>query len=144
MPDAAVLITKTRAPAHRPGALRRSRLLDALLEHSNRRLLLVIAPAGYGKTTLLLDLVAEAPDPVAWLTLDRGDRDPRSFIEHFVLAVQQREPAFGAATLAALRATPEVGERSTALARTLAADLHEHVPGACLVALDDFHEVNDS
>src|SRR3712207_5176130 len=131
MPDAAVLITKTRPPAHRSDALRRARLLDALLEHSNRRLLLIIAPAGYGKSTLLLDLAAEAPDPVAWLTRDRGDRDPRSFIEHLVLAVQQWEPGFGEATLAALRAAPGVGHRSTALARTLAADLHEHVAGGC-------------
>src|SRR5215203_3151760 len=137
-------LTKVRAPVRRSDALARPRLLDALLENSDRKLLLLIAPAGYGKTTLLADFATDAPAPVAWLTLDAGDRDPRIFIEYIVRALQQADPAVGLATLSALMATVEVEQRTAELARTLSSDISQHLSGVCFLALDDFHEVNES
>ena len=138
------LLTKVQPPSRRADALRRQRLLDVLFENFDRKLLLVLAPAGYGKTTLLTDLAEESPVPVAWLTLDPADRDPASFIEYLVRALQVVAPRFGATTLSALRATTEIEARSAELARTLAADLHMNLPGVSMLVMDDFHEVNDS
>jgi ATP/maltotriose-dependent transcriptional regulator MalT/DNA-binding SARP family transcriptional activator len=138
------LLTKVRPPSRRADALRRQRLLDGLFENFERKLLLVLAPAGYGKTTLLTDLAHESPVPVAWLTLDPADRDPASFIEYLVRALQQVAPDFGATILGALRAAGDIEGRSAELARTLAADVHTNIRGVCMLVLDDFHEVNDS
>ena len=142
--ELSLLPTKVRPPGRRPDGLLRTRLTDALLENSQRKLLLVIAPAGYGKTTLLADFAEDAPFSVAWLTLDPADRDPRSFVEYVIAAIQQRFPDCGRTTLDALRAAPDITMRSAALARTLAADVYRNVPGVCMLVLDDFHEVNDS
>src|SRR5215208_532588 len=139
-----VLLTKIQPPPRRVDGLRRARLLDPLLEHVDRKLLLVIAPAGYGKTTLLADLVDYAPMPVAWLALDGGDRDPRGFVEYLVHALRRQFAGFGGATLAALNAGSEIEQAVTALARAFAADVQQHVPQVSLLVLDDFHEVNES
>jgi LuxR family maltose regulon positive regulatory protein len=144
MPETLLRLTKVRPPARRSDAVRRPRLVDALLENSDRKLLLLIAPAGYGKTTLLVDFAGESPIPIAWLTLDAGDRDPRSFIEYVVRALQECSSSIGATTLAALSATVEVEQRVAELARILAADAGHHLTGMCILALDDFHEVNES
>ncbi|MGH2599656.1 MAG: tetratricopeptide repeat protein [Dehalococcoidia bacterium] len=144
MPDSPLLLTKVRPPSRRPDALYRSRLVDALLENSDRKLLLVIAPAGYGKTTLLTDFAEQSPAAVAWLTLDAADRDPRGFIEGTVSALQQVSPTVGAPTLAALAGAVEIELRAAELARTLAADVGQNLSGVCILTLDDFHEVNES
>jgi LuxR family transcriptional regulator, maltose regulon positive regulatory protein len=144
MPESLLRSTKVRPPSRRAGTISRPRLVDAFLENSDRKLLLLIAPAGYGKTTLLTDFVQQSPLPVAWLTLDAGDRDPRSFIEYTVRALQVCSPAVGEATLAALRATTEIEQRVPELARILAADAGQHLQSVSVLALDDFHEVNES
>lgn len=144
MPETLPRLTKVRPPGRRADAIARPRLIDALLENSDRKLLLVIAPAGYGKTTLLTDFAHESPIPVAWLTLDAGDRDPRSFIEYAVHALRVCSPFVGTATLAALAATAEVEQRAPELARIFAADAGQHLQGVSVLAVDDFHEVNES
>jgi LuxR family maltose regulon positive regulatory protein len=144
MPESLLRLTKVRPPGRRADAIPRPRLVDALLENSDRKLLLLIAPAGYGKTTLLTDFAHESPVPVAWLTLDAGDRDPRSFIEYTVRALQECSPSVGTATLAALAATAEIEQRAPELARILAADAGQHLQGVTVLALDDFHDVNES
>ncbi|UBV41640.1 transcriptional regulator [Deinococcus taeanensis] len=74
---------RTRLPAVR-GAVARPRLLAAL----DARVLLVTAPAGYGKTTALASAAAQLPGPVAWLTLDADDADPLVLAASLSLAVQ--------------------------------------------------------
>src|SRR5262245_14396350 len=145
MPDETLLLpTKLHPPARQAGSLLRTRLADALLEQSGHNLQLVIAPAGYGKTTLLTDFMSDAPFPVAWLTLDPADRDPHSFIEYLVTALHTQFPACGESTLRQRSGTQDIAARSAALARTLAADVYANIPALCLLVLDDFQEVNDS
>ena len=67
--------------------LRRKRLFALLAQGLSRRLIPVVAPAGYGKTTLLADFVAQAGLPVAWCRLDRRDRDPVVFVDHLRAAL---------------------------------------------------------
>jgi len=67
--------SKVRLPVRRPAIVRRERLIEALSHARERRITLVSAPAGYGKTTLLLDFAQAATDPVCTLSPDRGRVD---------------------------------------------------------------------
>ncbi len=94
-----VIKTKIKAPALRQDLTFRTRLLDQLRfglfakEETgfSRRLTLVSAPAGYGKTTLLRSWI-ESNNRAAWLTLDRKDNNIRRFYLHLISSLQLIEP----------------------------------------------------
>src|SRR6201985_3302577 len=77
-----LLATKLQVPRSRPGLVPRRRLADRLDEGLSRGLVLVAAPAGYGKSVLLSEWVRGMTEPVAWLSLDGGDNDPVRFWRH--------------------------------------------------------------
>ena len=90
-----LLTTKLYVPRPRPNRIPRSRLLQRLdlgvREDGDgfaRRLTLVSAPAGYGKTTLLAKWVAGIEHPIAWLSLDEGDDDPVRFLAYLTAALK--------------------------------------------------------
>jgi LuxR family maltose regulon positive regulatory protein len=87
-----------RAPRLRRGTVRRERLLRRLGQSKHVPVVLVVAPAGYGKTTLLVHWLQAGPRPTAWLTIDPADDDPERLIAS--LAIALGEPAD--LTLAAL------------------------------------------
>ncbi|MBI5828164.1 MAG: hypothetical protein HZB20_01180, partial [Chloroflexi bacterium] len=70
-----IRFVKYAIPARSPDLLRRPRLLDFLHENLHRKLILVAAAAGYGKTSLLADFADDLDSPVAWCRLDDTDRD---------------------------------------------------------------------
>ena len=74
-----LLATKLHVPRPQPGFVPRRRLVDALGEGLARGRVLVCAPAGFGKSSLLADWARGSGRPVAWLTLDDGDSDPVRF-----------------------------------------------------------------
>ena len=74
-----LLATKLHMPRPRPDLVPRPRLAERLDEGLARGLMLVCAPAGYGKTVLLADWARRGPQPAAWLSLDAGDNDPARF-----------------------------------------------------------------
>ena len=78
--ELSTIITKVVVPKKKSGFLTRPRLLDFLDEHVQRRLILISAPAGYGKTALLVDYAHQTDIPVCWYSLDESDRDPRLFL----------------------------------------------------------------
>jgi LuxR family transcriptional regulator, maltose regulon positive regulatory protein len=81
-----VLATKLYIPPSRPKVVIRPRLIERLNEGLRqsrgfgRKLTLISAPAGFGKTTLVSEWVAGCERPVAWLSLDAGDNDPARFL----------------------------------------------------------------
>jgi LuxR family maltose regulon positive regulatory protein len=76
---ASLLITKLYIPPPRLNAVNRPRLLARLHAGLHGKLTLISAPAGFGKTTLVSAWAADSGRPVAWLSLDAGDNDPRAF-----------------------------------------------------------------
>ncbi len=121
----------------------RQRLHDLLDELVEKRLVLISAPAGYGKTSLLIDYCCRSQAPICWYAIDQLDYDPYRFISHFAAAIQNRFPAFGQRTASAL--TGEQGQfDADYVATVLINDLYEHVDEHFLLILDDFHLVNDS
>jgi LuxR family maltose regulon positive regulatory protein len=90
------LLTKLYIPPPRPELVPRPRLIERLNAGLHRKLTLVSAPAGFGKTTLLSEWVASNGRPVAWLLLDKGDDDPTQFRRH---AITPGAPAHRATVL---------------------------------------------
>src|SRR5512137_2689304 len=85
-----ILATKLYIPPPRSKIVLRPRLIERLNEglSSGRKLTLISAPAGFGKTTLVSEWVAGCGRPVAWLSLDEGDNDPTRFLTYLIAALQ--------------------------------------------------------
>ena len=77
----AVPTWKSQIPSRASGWVTRRRLLDRLHRAAHLPVTLIVAPAGYGKSTLLTEFADESPYPLAWLSLDDSDRDWITFVE---------------------------------------------------------------
>src|SRR6476661_4115426 len=98
-----LLATKLYIPPLRPNVVLRPRLTEQLNEGLHRKLTLVSAPAGFGKTTLLSEWVAGCARPTAWLSLDEGENDPTRFLTYLVAALQTIAPTMGTGVLGVLQ-----------------------------------------
>ena len=137
-----VVTTKLNIPAARPGHVRRQALVDLLEAEDMARLVLVAAPPGSGKTTLMAEWAAASrSQEFAWLSLDAGDDDPVQFWTGVIEALRTARPGVGAEALAALQApgTGVIDAVLPPLIDELAAE-----PGEPLVVvLDDYHLSDD-
>lgn len=135
--------TKLRPSQTRSSLVARPRLFEALARERGRRLTLVCAPAGFGKTTILSSWAqtrAAAGHPVVWLSLDLTERDPARFVTYLVAAIRRSvQPTFGEGILAAVHAPSP--PRPEALAAILINELAS-LPGEIDVILDDYHLVD--
>jgi LuxR family maltose regulon positive regulatory protein len=135
-----LLATKLHVPAVRPDLVPRPRLAERLDESLARGLVLVCAPAGYGKTVLLADWVRRSEHPAAWLSLDAGDNDPARFWRHAMAALDRARPGVSD-RVAALLGPPAPSSFQgfvTALINELAS---EPDAGEALLVLDDYHVI---
>ena len=137
-PPSTLLAGKLTAPLLQPGVVTRNRLLDVLDE--TRRLCLVVAPAGWGKTTLLTEWARQAGDHVAWLTLDETDDEPHRFWTYVVTSLRTAAPDLGGDALAALR-VPSIDPLEIAVPALLN-DLSAREARHALI-LDDYHLLTD-
>src|ERR671927_439308 len=83
-----ILATKLYIPPPRPNLVLRPRLIERLNDGLHRKLTLIVAPAGFGKTTLVSAWVAGCARPTAWLSLDARDNDPARFLTYLVEALR--------------------------------------------------------
>jgi LuxR family transcriptional regulator, maltose regulon positive regulatory protein len=95
----AVIATKLFRPDPRHQTVRRERLHDVLRQGTMLPLTLIVAPAGWGKSTLVADWLARDRVAAGWVSLDSGDDDPKRFWRYLLLAAGQAGPAAGAAAL---------------------------------------------
>jgi LuxR family maltose regulon positive regulatory protein len=139
-----LLTTKLYIPRVRPELVPRPRLIEQLNAGLHRKLTLISAPAGFGKTTLVgewahsVGAKQAAPQRVAWISLDEGDNDPVRFWAYFVAALQTVEPDVGEGVLSAFQAPqpPPIESVLTALINEIAV-----IPGHFVLVLDDYHLV---
>lgn len=135
--------TRITPPGRRKDLVVRQRLNQLLSEMIEKRLVLVSAPAGYGKTSLLVDFISHTYLPVCWYSIDRLDIDPSRFVAYLVASIQQKFPAFGHRTETAL--TGDQGKfNGEYIANVLINDIYENISEHFLIILDDYHLVNDS
>jgi LuxR family maltose regulon positive regulatory protein len=149
-----LLQTKLYIPPPRPNLISRPRLIEQLNAGVRRKLTLLSAPAGFGKTTLLSEWIHSAAHlRVAWLSLDKGDNDLARFLSYLIAALQTIDTSIGQGLLATLRSpnpvdresvltlllneitglTWDAGERSSAGRRVQG---HPYV-----LVLDDYHAI---
>jgi LuxR family maltose regulon positive regulatory protein len=144
---AALLDTKFYVPRSRRDLVPRPRLAERLDRGSALKLVLVSAPAGFGKTTLLTEWLAAGPPApadqrlVAWLSLDRADNDPASFWTYVIAALRTVTSEVGEGALALLQAPrpPPIETVLTALLNDLGA-----TAGDIVLVLDDYHVIDAS
>jgi LuxR family maltose regulon positive regulatory protein len=134
-----ILATKLYVPPRRPNVVLRPRLIERLNEGLHRKLTLISAPAGFGKSTLVSAWIADLDRPVAWLSLDAGENDPARFLMYFVAAVQTIAPTLGDGLLHVLQSPqpPPVESMLTVLLNALTT-----IPDAFVLVLDDYHLVD--
>ena len=138
-----LLATKLHVPRPRPDLVPRPQLAERLDEGLARGLMLVCAPAGYGKTVLLADWARRGQQPVAWLSLDVGDNDPARFWRHGVAALDQCRP--GLAERVGLLLGPPAPSSYEGLVTALINELATG-PDAdrALLVLDDYHLIDSA
>jgi LuxR family maltose regulon positive regulatory protein len=145
-----LLRTKVYVPPARVELVSRPHLIERLNSglwqngHAARKLTLISAPAGFGKTTLVAAwtrALGEQSPPVAagWLSLDESDNDPIRFLTYLIAALQTAEPAIGHGVLATLRTPhpPPVESVLTGLINEIAA-----LPNRIVLVLDDYHLID--
>lgn len=137
----ALLTTKLYVPRAHPNLVPRPRLSELLTEGMSCKLLLVSAPAGFGKTTLLSEwrmIHLDSEYPLAWVSLEEADNDPTRFVSYLIAALQAIEEDVGEAILARLRSPqpPPIESVLTALVNEIAT-----VPKDFALVLDDYHVI---
>jgi LuxR family transcriptional regulator, maltose regulon positive regulatory protein len=136
-----LLATKLHVPCRGRAWCRARAWRNGLTRDWGGGLVLVCAPAGYGKTALLADWARCAQPPVAWLSLDEGDNDPARFWRHTVAALDRARPGIGGqvGTLLGPPAPLSFEGLVTALINELAAQPGED---EALLVLDDYHLID--
>src|SRR5918998_4511968 len=131
-----ILATKLYVPPPQSRVVPRLRLTERLDEGLDRRLSLISAPAGFGKSTLLGEWVAGCGRPAAWLSLDERDNDPTRFLTYLVAALQTIAANVGDGVLGALGSPqpPPTESILTALLNEITTIEEDFV-----LVLDDYH-----
>ncbi|MNH97311.1 HTH-type transcriptional regulator MalT [compost metagenome] len=136
-----ILATKLYLPLQRPKIVPRPRLIEKLTAGLHRKLTLISASAGFGKTTLVSGWLTGCERRSAWLSLDEGDNDSTRFLTYLTAALQTIEANIGEGVFAVLQSPqpPPVDAILTVLINEITAISKDFV-----LVLDDYHVINAS
>ena len=134
-----LLQTKLYVPGLRPSLILRPHLIEQLNAGLDGKLTLISAPAGFGKTTLVSEWIADGERPFAWLSLDERDSDLTRFLAYLIAALQTITPSLGKRVLGMLESPQPAPVESilTTLLNEIAA-----IPEEFALVLDDYHVVD--
>jgi LuxR family maltose regulon positive regulatory protein len=131
-----LLKTKLAIPPLRSDLVSRSRLLKKLNEGANRKLSLLSAPPGFGKTTLLSEWIHKKKFPAAWFSVDEGDNDPSSFLTYMIAALQTIDKNWGQPALELIQSPQLPSFEATII--TLINSITP-IPKNFALVIDDYH-----
>jgi LuxR family transcriptional regulator, maltose regulon positive regulatory protein len=136
-----MLLTKLHIPSAGNSIVHRSELFEKLNTGLSRKLILVSAPAGFGKTTVVSDWISQNKIPAAWLSLDSGDNDPAEFLSYIISGIQSIYSVFGQGALSLLNSpnAPSVVSIISLLINEIL-----NINQNFLLVFDDFHLINSS
>jgi two-component SAPR family response regulator len=124
--------------------LSRPRLNAALNDLLDYPFTLISAPAGYGKTCLMVDLAHQASHPVCWYSIDPLDKDPKRFLAHLIHAIRKEFPEFGQTSLGLLYTLNDPLSSPDQFVSTLVNEIFSSISENFAIFLDDFHLLDDS
>ncbi len=139
LPRDPLLFTKLRVPHLHTGLVSRSHLLEQLQQGMKRALTLVSAPAGFGKTILLAQWLAEKGARAAWLLLEPEDNEPGRFLSYVIAALQTLDPQVGTTVLPLLQTLQPVPLES--VVALLINDITSSDVGDFALVLDEYHVI---
>ena len=133
-----LLATKLFIPRRRPNSVERTRLIDQLNRGAERKLTLIMAPAGFGKTSLISQWIPRSERCVTWLSLDKADNDAARFWAYVISALQLLRPDIGHKALLLLQSPrpPPIPAVLTALLNEVAG-----FPERFVLVLDDYQVI---
>lgn len=138
-----LLQTKLHIPKPRGDTLLRPRLVDLLRANLDKPLILLSAPAGCSKTTLLAQFTVDAPLPVVWYQLDASDNDPAVFFEYLVECIAGRFPEFGAAARSLPQSVENVAGEWQRFLVIFVNEVVNTVLEDVLSVLEDYHVIDN-
>jgi LuxR family maltose regulon positive regulatory protein len=133
-------ITKVIVPKRRGYKVRRHHLIEAIKARVNKKVQVICAPAGYGKTSLLAEFVNEVQPPACWYSFAPEDSNPSIFLRYCLQAVREKVPGFGEGYVNLAQASHQADWR-THLGFFINA-LHSDIGGRLIFAFDDVHWVH--
>lgn len=134
-----LLRTKVFIPPLRSNRVNRPRLIEQINMGLDKPLILISAPAGYGKTTLVSNWLHITKTPSAWISLDEDDNDPICFLQDFIAALDQIMPAFHSDLLEAIK---RMGPAPYDSMRHIVFNEIAARAAPFILALDDFHVIH--
>lgn len=136
-----MLLTKLHIPPAGNNIVHRSELYEKLNIGLSRKLILISAPAGFGKTTVVSDWIDQNKIPAAWFSLDNGDNDPVDFLSYIISGIQSIHSSFGQSALKLLNSpnTPSCESIASLLINEILT-----IKQNFLLVLDDFHLIKSN
>jgi LuxR family transcriptional regulator, maltose regulon positive regulatory protein len=136
-----MLLTKLHIPPAGNNTVHRSELFEKLNAGLSRKLILISAPAGFGKTTVVSDWIDQNKIPAAWFSLDNGDNDPVDFLSYIISGIQSIHTTFGQGALKLLNSPNKPsGESIASLLINEILNINQNF----LLVLDDFHLIKSN
>lgn len=136
-----MLLTKLHIPPVSQNIVHRPELYEKLNMGLSRKLILVSAPAGFGKTTLLSDWISQQKVATVWISLDKGDNDPVEFLNYFIAGIQNIHNEFGQSAIKLLNSPNKPAYEPIV---SLLINEILKIPENFLLVLDDFHLVESN
>ena len=136
-----MLLTKLHIPPAGNNIVHRSELFEKLNTGLSRKLILISAPAGFGKTTVVSDWINQNKIPTAWFSLDNGDNDPVDFLSYIISGIQSIHTEFGQSALKLLNSPNKPSVESIA---SLLINEILNINQNFLLVLDDFHLIKSN
>jgi len=145
MTSKSIPISKTKiiVPYRRHELLSRHRLLESMKPLLENKLLLLSAPAGYGKTSLLIDLANTIDMPVCWFSVDLLDRDPQRFLAYLIASLAEQFPRIGEVSRPQLNRLKSIEQDAESLLVTLTNEIYDQIEDDFLLIIDDFHLLDE-
>lgn len=134
----AMIGNKLRPPNFGAKLIERPRLWELLLKTESRQVIVLSAPAGYGKTILMVQLAEIMKKPLVWYQLDEYDNDPAVFLQYLVAGVEQHFPGFGKEVLQII-AQGKIETHLRLLTVAFTQSLNKQTKGDLIIVLDDYH-----
>ncbi|MCU0821433.1 MAG: hypothetical protein MUC95_03040 [Spirochaetes bacterium] len=131
-------------PPYSSDTIKRERIFPLLSEIPRKRLVTVIAGAGFGKTTLIADAMNNFGLDAVWYRIDKSDRDFITFLSYLIAGIKKYAPDFGADTYGRLEKSKLLSREYEATLTVFLGEIEKHIKNDLIIILDDYHLAEDS